>query len=91
MLGEFPVLLAESLVETYAVRVARYPDSAPRGLGRMLIELAGWLADLGRGDQALAAAQRAVEVAGGLAEELDFPARAAASLRRAEKLARREH
>jgi NAD-dependent SIR2 family protein deacetylase len=91
VLGEFPVLLAGSLVEAYAARVARYPDSAPRGLVRMLIELAGRLADLGRADQALAAAQRAVEVAGGLAEELDFPARAAASLRRAQKLARREH
>jgi hypothetical protein len=41
-------------------------------------------------DQAVTAAQRAVEVAEGLADKLDFPARAAASLRRAEELARQE-
>jgi hypothetical protein len=88
-LGEFPVLLAESLVEAYQSRITTYPQSAPRGLARMLIELAGRLADLGRAEQALAAAQRAVLVTGQLLDKLDLPARAAASLRRAEELARR--
>jgi NAD-dependent deacetylase len=90
MFGEFPVLLAESLVEAYEGRCATYPDSAPRGLARMLIALAERLADLGQAERALAAAQRAVEVAEGLAEKLDIPARAASSLRRAEELTRRE-
>jgi len=57
----------------------------------MLIELAERLADLGRADQALAVAQRSVAAAGRLVGQLDYPARAAESLRRAAELARREH
>ncbi len=89
VLGEFPVLLAESLVEVYERRAETHPESGPRGLARMLIELAERLADLGRADQALAVAQRAVEAAGRLVGQLDYPARAAESLRRAAELARR--
>ena len=47
VLGEFPVLLAESLVEVYERRAETHPESGPRGLARMLIELAERLADLG--------------------------------------------
>ena len=90
VLGEFPVLLAESLVEVYERRAETHPESGPRGLARMLIELAERLADLGRADQALAVAQRSVEAAGRLIGQLDYPARAAESLRRAVELARRE-
>ena len=90
VLGEFPVLLAESLVEVYERRAETHPESGPRGLARMLIELAERLADLGRADQALAVAQRAVEAAGRLIGQLDYPARAAETLRRATGLARRE-
>ena len=91
VLGEFPVLLAESLVEVYERRAETHPESGPRGLARMLIELAERLADLGRADQALAVAQRSVAAAGRLVGQLDYPARAAESLRRAAELARREH
>jgi NAD-dependent SIR2 family protein deacetylase len=90
VLGEFPVLLAESLVEVYERRAETHPESGPRGLARMLIELAERLADLGRADQALAVAQRSVEAAGRLVGQLDYPALAAESLRRAAGLARRE-
>jgi NAD-dependent SIR2 family protein deacetylase len=90
VLGEFPVLLAESLVEVYERRAETHPESGPRGLARMLIELAERLADLGRADQALAVAKRSVEAAGRLVGQLDYPARAAESLRRAAELARRE-
>ena len=89
VLGEFPVLLAESLVETYEQRAHTHPESGPRGLARMLIELAERLADLGRAEQALAVAQRSVEAAGRLIGQLDYPARAAEALRRAAELARR--
>jgi Sir2 family len=85
VLGEFPVLLAESLVEVFQARFAIHP-SAPRGLVRMLIELAERLADLGRADEAVAAAQQAVGAAEGLTEKADLLARAAASLRRAREL-----
>ncbi len=90
VLGEFPVLLAESLVEVYERRAETHPESGPRGLARMLIELAERLADLGRADQALAVAQRSVEAAGRLIGQLDYPALAAEALRRAAELARRE-
>ena len=66
------------------------PESGPRGLARMLIELAERLADLGRADQALAVAQRSVEAAGRLIGQLDYPALAAEALGRAAELARRE-
>ncbi|MDX6236906.1 MAG: hypothetical protein QOG10_1721 [Kribbellaceae bacterium] len=75
-LGEFPVLLAGSLVEAYERRIESYPKSALRGLTTMLIELADRLSDLGRAEQAIAAAQRALETAELLAGKLDFPARA---------------
>ena len=91
LLGEFPVLLAESLVEVYERRAETHPESGPRGLARMLIELAERLADLGRADQALTVAQRSVEAAGRLIGQLDYPARAAESLRRAAELAGRGH
>ena len=87
VLGEFPVLLAESLVETYERRAETHPESGPRGLAGMLIELAERLADLGCAEEALAVAQRAVEAAGRLTGQLDHPARAAESLRRAAGLA----
>ena len=86
LLGEFPVLLAESLVQAYERRAETYPESGPRGLARMLIELAERLADLGRADQALAVAQRSVDAAGRLTGHLDSPALAAESLRRATEL-----
>jgi hypothetical protein len=89
LLGEFPVLLAESLVQVYERRAETHPESGPRGLARMLIELAERLADLGRADQALAVAQRSVDAAGRLVGQLDYPALAAESLRRAAELARR--
>jgi NAD-dependent deacetylase len=88
VLGEFPVLLAESLVEAYEQRAETYPESGLRGLAGTLAELAGRLADLGRAEQARAAAHRAVAVAERLAEPLELPARAAESLRRARELAR---
>jgi NAD-dependent SIR2 family protein deacetylase len=88
VLGEFPVLLAKSLVEAYEGRLAAHPGSAPRGLARMLVELAERSADLGRAAEALAAAERAAEVAAGLDDALDVRVRAAAALRRARKLAR---
>jgi hypothetical protein len=90
VLGEFPVLLAESLVEVYERRAETHPESGPRGLARMLIELAERLADLGRAEQALAVAQRSVKAAGQLTGQLDYPALAAESLRRAAELARRK-
>lgn len=88
VLGEFPVLLAESLVEAYEQRADTYPATALPGLTRMLVELAERLADLGRVDEALAAAQRAVAVADRLPAPGEHPDRAAAVLRRAAELSR---
>lgn len=79
VLGEFPVLLAADLVGAYERRLERYPDSAPRGLAKMLIDLSGRLADLGRAEEALAAARRAVQVG----EQFGIPVRAEEALRRA--------
>ena len=73
VLGEFPVLLAESLVEIYERRAETHPESGPRGLARMLIELAERLADLDHAEEALAVAQRAVEAAGRLTGQLTIP------------------
>jgi NAD-dependent deacetylase len=89
VLGEFPVLLAESLAEAYEARAGTYPESGLRGLAGTLAELAERLADLGRGEQALAAAHRAVTAAERLAEPRDLVARAAESLHRATELAAR--
>ncbi len=88
VLGEFPVLLTQSLVEAYERRAGT--EVGRRGLAAMLIELAERLADLGRAEQSLAVAQRAADAAGRLAEQRDYPARAAGSLRRAAELVRRE-
>jgi hypothetical protein len=86
-LGEFPVLLAESLLDAYERRIESYPKSAYTGVTSMLIELAERLSDLGRADQAVPIAQRAVESVDQLVEKLDYPQRAAESLRRATELA----
>jgi hypothetical protein len=86
VLGEFPVLLAESLVDAYEQRAGT--QNGLRGLTSTLIELAERLADLGRAEQALGVAQRAVETAGRLEEQDDYPARAAQALRRARTAAR---
>jgi NAD-dependent SIR2 family protein deacetylase len=88
VLGEFPVLVAESLVEAYQARLAAHPESATRGLASALIELAGRLTDIGRAQRAVAAARRAVTLAATLADKRDLPERAAASLRRAQERAR---
>ncbi len=84
VLGEFPVLLAESLVAAYGRRVEAYPESALRGLTTMLIELSERLSDLGRTEPALAAARRAVETVDRLEDQRELRARAVESLRRAE-------
>jgi NAD-dependent SIR2 family protein deacetylase len=86
VLGEFPVLLAESLVEAYQQRASTQPG----GLVRMRIELAERLADIGQAERAFAVARQAVAEAAQLTEPLDYPARAAQSLQRAAELARRE-
>jgi NAD-dependent deacetylase len=67
VLGEFPVLLAQSLVEAYERRADVYPATALPGLATMLIELAERLADMDRAVEAKAAADRAVAVAARLA------------------------
>jgi NAD-dependent SIR2 family protein deacetylase len=85
-LGEFPVLLAEGLVEAYEHRAKT--ENGLRGLAGTLVELSGRLADLGLAERALAAARRSVEAAGRLADPLDYPARAAQALQRATDLAR---
>jgi Sir2 family len=90
VLGEFPVLLAESLVEAYEHRLATHPKSAPRGLATMLTELAERLADLGRAEEALASARRAVETAERLPGQPGLLARAATSLSRASGLSTRD-
>jgi hypothetical protein len=85
-LGEFPVLLAQGLVDAYERRAVTYPESGLRGLTTMLIELAERLADLGRAEEAVAAAQRAVETVERVTNRGDLPERAARSLERAEEL-----
>jgi NAD-dependent SIR2 family protein deacetylase len=87
VLGEFPVVLAESLIETYEQRAKS--ENGLRGLTRTLIELAGRLADLGRAEQALEVARRSVETAAGLTDPRDYPAQAEECLRRASALAQR--
>jgi NAD-dependent deacetylase len=87
VLGEFPVVLAESLVETYEQRAKS--ENGLRGLTRTLIELAGRLVDLGRAEQALEVARRSVETAAGLTDPRDYPAQAEECLRRAGELAQR--
>lgn len=82
VLGEFPVLLAESLVEAYEQRVDAYPATALPGLATMLIELAERLADAGRVGEARAAANRAVAVAAQLLTPGDLLTRAAETQQR---------
>ena len=82
--GEFPVLLAESLVDAYERRAQT--QNGLRGLTKTLIQLAERLADLGRAEQAVEVARRAVQTAARLEDQDDYPARAAQSLRRATEL-----
>ncbi|WP_308290818.1 Sir2 family NAD-dependent protein deacetylase [Streptomyces cellostaticus] len=84
--GEFPVLLAESLVDAYERRART--QNGLRGLTRTLIELAERQADLGRAEQALDAARRAVETAGALEQQDGHLARAERALQRATELSR---
>ncbi len=86
VLGEFPVLLAQSLVEAYERRADVYPATALPGLVTMLIELAERLADMGRAVEAKAAADRAVAVAARLPHPGDLPARAARTRQRTSEL-----
>ncbi|MFB7172174.1 Sir2 family NAD-dependent protein deacetylase [Streptomyces sp. NPDC056254] len=79
--GEFPVLLAESLVEAYELRAKS--QNGLRGLTKTLVGLSGRLADLGRGEQALGAARRAVENAARLDDGQEWQERAAQALERA--------
>ncbi|MBF8184512.1 hypothetical protein ITP53_01870 [Nonomuraea sp. K274] len=87
VLGDFAVLLAESLVEAYEYRVRQNRPTAQRGLATMLSELAERLADLGRAEEALAAARRAVEAAEKLPEQPEHLTRAETALRRAADMA----
>ncbi|WP_330330996.1 Sir2 family NAD-dependent protein deacetylase [Streptomyces sp. NBC_00536] len=82
--GEFPVLLAESLVDAYELRAKT--QNGLRGLTKTLVGLSGRLADLGRGEQALAAARRAVENAARLEDGQEWQAHAAQALDRATQL-----
>jgi len=66
VLGEFPILLAESLVEAYEQRVDAYPATALPGLAAMLTELANRLTDAGRTAEAQEAADRAAKIRAGL-------------------------
>ncbi|MEU6592566.1 Sir2 family NAD-dependent protein deacetylase [Streptomyces sp. NPDC046881] len=74
LFGEFPVLLAQSLVEAYEGRAKT--QNGLRGLAKTLVHLAERLADLGRADQAEATARRALDTAARLEEPGDLPARA---------------
>ncbi|MFG3333683.1 Sir2 family NAD-dependent protein deacetylase [Streptomyces tendae] len=82
--GEFPVLLAQSLVEAYEGRART--QNGLRGLAKTLVQLAERLADLGRAEQALDAARRAVETVASLEDPDDLPERAQHALRRATDL-----
>ncbi|MEV7240024.1 Sir2 family NAD-dependent protein deacetylase [Streptomyces sp. NPDC093248] len=84
--GEFPVLLAESLVDAYERRAQT--QNGLRGLTKTLIELAERQADLGRAEQSLDAARRAVEIAGALEQPDGHLARAERALHRATELGR---
>lgn len=87
LLGKFPVLLAQSLVEAYEMRVAAHPTTVGPGLVAMLLSLSERLADTGRMAESLAAAQRAADVAGGLPERADLLALSVATLERAHERA----
>ncbi|PZG01852.1 hypothetical protein C1I99_05220 [Micromonospora deserti] len=86
-LGEFPVLLAASLVEAYEHRARSYPDTALPWLTGMQAEYAERLLDLGRIKEGLVIAQSAVENAERLVDRPDHRARAAAALHRGQQLA----
>lgn len=83
--GEFPVLLAESLVDAYELRAKT--QNGLRGLTKTLVALSGRLADLGRGEQALGVARRAVESAARLEDGQEWQDHAARALHRATHLA----
>jgi NAD-dependent SIR2 family protein deacetylase len=87
VLGEFPVLLAASLVEAYEHRVRSYPETALPWLVTMQAEFAERLLDLGRTAEGLSNAQLAVDNAGRLADRPNLRARAATALRRARSMA----
>jgi hypothetical protein len=70
VLGEFPVLLTESLVEAYERRAERRPETILPGLVRLLDDLTGRLTDLGRHEEARAAAARAAAMSEYLARVL---------------------
>ncbi|WP_063760441.1 SIR2 family NAD-dependent protein deacylase [Streptomyces sp. NRRL S-241] len=82
--GEFPVLLAESLVDAYELRAKT--QNGLRGLTKTLVGLSGRLADLGRGEQALGTARRAVESAARLEDGKEWQGHAAQALHRATQL-----
>ena len=83
--GEFPVLLAESLIGGYEGRAQT--QNGLRGLTKTLLQLTERLSDLGRAEQAVGVARRTVETAELLEDPEDYPQRAAQSLRRAGELA----
>jgi NAD-dependent deacetylase len=87
VLGEFPVLLAASLVEAYEHRARSYPDTALPWLVTMQAEFAERLLDLGRTKDGLANAQLAVDNAERLADRPGHRDRAATALRRALSMA----
>jgi NAD-dependent deacetylase len=60
LFGEFPVVLAESLVAAYEQRVERRPAGVLPVLARTLDDLAARLAILGRDDEAASARRRAL-------------------------------
>lgn len=80
LFGQFPVLLAESLVEAYEGRAQT--QNGLLGLTKTLIQLAERLADLGNAPRAVEVARRAVETAARLDDPRDYSERAAKSLRR---------
>jgi hypothetical protein len=84
LLGDFPVVLAQSLVKAYESRQGR--ENGLRGLAKTLIQLAERLGDLGRVQEALTVARRALETAERLADPLDYVSDAAESVRRATEL-----
>ncbi|MEU9247351.1 Sir2 family NAD-dependent protein deacetylase [Streptomyces sp. NPDC048385] len=77
--GEFPVLLAQSLVEAYEGRAKT--QNGLRGLAKTLLQLTERLIDLGRAQQAESTARRALETITHLEEPGDLGAHAERLLR----------